>query len=1107
MQNIASDLLLLTTSLSQLKNRERIILLFTQSISSLFPGQSFKWFDENVKLGSNTLVVCNRNKTYGYIYSDNLNGLDKVSHQHLQNSVQLLSIILERLEQEEVLTQHKKQLQEIIRNQTKYLIEKNEQLNEANEELAVSNEELIESNQSLIEINNNLFLEIEKREAVEKKLLDSDKFFNHSTDLFCIAGFDGYFKVLNPTWETVLGWSKAELLAKPWNEFVHPEDVISTDNIKVTILDGKEVYHFENRYRCKNGDYKWLSWNSYPHREDNIMFGVARDVTSMKEAQNRLKQIEWMLDSKPQNATDEANLPSYGDLTQYNNKGMIVNSIDKEILIDIAYDFLGLLETSSAIYEVNGDYAMGIFSSGWCRFMDNASRTLCNTKSNTVALSSGKWLCHESCWTQASKKAIETGEKVDIKCNGGLNLYVEPIIASDKVVGAINFGYGDPPKNETTLKELAEKYQVSYYKLLALSKTYESRPLFIIELAKKRLQYSAKQIGTLIERKQAEEKLKESEAKFRNIIQSSPSGIYIYELNTKNQLIFAGANPSADRIIGIDHKTLIGKTIEEAFPNLANTFVPDLYAKVAKGETPATNFEIEYADDKAKGYFEVTVYQTIENAVAVEFSDISVRKHTENLIKQSEEKYRTLIDFAPDAFFHGDNHGKFITMNQRAIDLTGYSVSEINSKNMSFLFDENELSENPLRFDLLIAGETITNERYLTKKDGGKILVEMTSKMLPDGAFQCFMRDISERKRAEDTLITLNQAIEQSPDSIVITNTKGEIEYVNPIIEKLSGYTRVELIGQNPRIFSSGLTPREHYQNLWNTITSGETWQGEFQNRKKNGEIYWEKATISPVFDKNKKISHYLAIREDITDQKIMTQELIEAKEKAEESDRLKTSFLANMSHEIRTPMNSIMGFASLLPDEDCKELIDQYATVILKSSEQLVHIIDDIVLYSRLQTRLLSFRPTLFDVETLLTEVQLMFNLPDYQKEVLLCIDDCNPKHQMVNTDYEKIRQVFTNLVSNAFKYTAKGTITIGYKIEEGAFVFYVKDTGMGIPAKEKDKIFDRFYRASNVNKGAIGGTGLGLSIVKELVELLGGKIWVESELGKKTIFWFKIP
>ena len=193
---------------------------------------------------------------------------------------------------------------------------------------------------------------------------------------------------------------------------------------------------------------------------------------------------------------------------QLNTNRTIADSVGQDLLEDIAGDYLDLLGSSGAIYETNGDYALGIFSSGWCRFMDQAGRDLCDTDDEEEALNSGKWHCHESCWG-CSKESIETGRPADIACNGGIRLYAVPVVARGEVVGAINFGYGHPPKDEKTLQQLSLKYGVEKDVLREKAELYQSRPPFIVELAKRRLQTAAKLIGEIIARNRAEQQLKE----------------------------------------------------------------------------------------------------------------------------------------------------------------------------------------------------------------------------------------------------------------------------------------------------------------------------------------------------------------------------------------------------------------------------------------------------------------------------------------------------------------------------------------------------------------------------------------------------------------------
>lgn len=246
-------------------------------------------------------------------------------------------------------------------------------------------------------------------------------------------------------------------------------------------------------------------------QEKPAFLALANDVTEKMEAEQELKRIEWMLSKKPDSVRDGTRnlLQIYGDLTELNSSRLILDSVGKDLLNGIASDYMSLLQTSSAIYEKEGDSALGIFSSGWCKLMDEASWNLCGTDDKEEALRSGKWLCHESCWKDASLNAIQTGSPVDIECNGGIRLYALPIRAGSEIIGAINFGFSDPPKDHDKLKELSRTYNVPIEDLIKCSEEYESRPPYIIETAKDRLQTSANLIGEIVRRRQVEKQLRD----------------------------------------------------------------------------------------------------------------------------------------------------------------------------------------------------------------------------------------------------------------------------------------------------------------------------------------------------------------------------------------------------------------------------------------------------------------------------------------------------------------------------------------------------------------------------------------------------------------------
>ena len=366
-------------------------------------------------------------------------------------------------------------------------------------------------------------------------------------------------------------------------------------------------------------------------------------------------------------------------------------------------------------------------------------------------------------------------------------------------------------------------------------------------------------------------------------------------------------------------------------------------------------------------------------------------------------------------------------------------------------------------------------------------------------------------KRAKDIELKMLQlSTEQSPASIIITDIKGNIEYVNPKFCDVSGYSSREVIGKNPRILKSGNTPNETYKEMWETVLAGEEWSGEFLNVKKNKELYWERANLSAIKDEYGKITHIFSVKEDITEAKHFEKELLESKNRAEESDQLKSAFLANMSHELRTPLNAVIGFSNLCDDSLSITEILEFVGLINKSGHQLLGIIEDILSFISIESESFQIEEEEFLMFNFIEDVKKMSKEKQVQENKerlgLQFKTDDNYSRVLVKSDYQRLLQVVTNLIKNALKFTNEGFVEFGYKVDGEVLCLYVKDSGVGIEKEKKEVIFDRFRQADDSITRTFGGTGLGLSISKKIMDMLGGSIEVESKPNVGSIFTLRL-
>lgn len=496
-------------------------------------------------------------------------------------------------------------------------------------------------------------------------------------------------------------------------------------------------------------------------------------------------------------------------------------------------------------------------------------------------------------------------------------------------------------------------------------------------------------------------------------------------------------------------------------------------------------------------------------------------------------------------------------------------------------------------------------------------------------AYEKLEQKVIEHKEAEENALKFYRAVRHSASLVVITDAFGHIEYVNPKFEEVTGYTFEEVKGKNPRILKSGYISQDVYKKLWDTITSGKEWKGEFYNKKKNGELYWEAASISPISSIDGKICNFVAIKEDIserkkaeavlkryqllsnnardiimlidpdgkileankaatniygyeyeellslnirdlsaaktdcildqsmnkistegllmqtvhkckdgttfpievnsqstiidgqqviaciirdiTERKKFEEELQNAKEAAELANKAKGEFLTNMSHEIRTPMNAIMGMTDLLLSSDLKEEQREYLLMVKKANDNLLRIINDILDFSKIEAGKLDIEQIEFEPVGTIKQVYEAFNVKAQKKGLIMDYDISPNIPSILIGDPLRLQQILMNIIDNAIKFTEQGSIFLKVEVikivaNTAKLKFVIQDTGIGIPEEKIATLFNSFSQVDGSFTRKYGGTGLGLAISKNLVEIMGGSIWVKSKINKGSTFTFTL-
>ncbi len=618
----------------------------------------------------------------------------------------------------------------------------------------------------------------------------------------------------------------------------------------------------------------------------------------------------------------------------------------------------------------------------------------------------------------------------------------------------------------------------------------------------------------ITDQKLAEKALVESEKNLRSVFDAAQNVSFVKVKLVNDGALIEEFSLGSENMFGYHSPEIIGKSISILHTQENINRFPEMIqmASNSKGGYSGEVTLVRKSGEHFPAFF--TLFPLFDaNKKLVSLLGVSI-DITER--KKTEEKFKTLFEESNDAIIIGNLDSVIMDVNKEALRMLGYSHDELVGKLVFDLHPKEEQERlNQLKREVKkTKGAQVFFESKFRTKKGEVIEVEINSKYYDqkNDLVQVIVRDISERKKnsliLQESEAKFRMFTNQSVEGITVADMDGNYVFVNPAFCKMSGYSKEELLKLSVFEMKAEEQPSHSF------FESKGKYEGipiRVKLKKKNGKEY-----ITEVTGKTISINHkdlVLGTIRDISERVLAEHELIMAKEKAEESDRLKSAFLSNMSHEIRTPMNGILGFTQLLKEPQLTgPEKEEFIEVIEKSGERMLSTINDIVDISRIESGVVEIINSEFSVNEIMEELFIFFNQEAHSKGLeLLYTASLTKKETTIFSDKRKLEGILTNLIKNAIKYSDIGTISFGCSIKEitgkKRLEFYIKDTGIGIPKGRINAIFNRFEQADIGDARVFEGSGLGLAISKSYVEMLGGNIRVESQEGIGSTFTFSIP
>jgi two-component system sensor histidine kinase/response regulator len=933
-----------------------------------------------------------------------------------------------------------------------------------------------------------------------------------ASDGIFTADPSGNFLDANPSGLAMLGYNREELLKLNLNKMAPASD-LTQEPIHFEEMRAGKIITVQRRILRKDGSI-FVAEISGKILPDGRMQGIVRDITERKLADDELRRLNrvYALTSQVSQMVVRTRVP----LELFNNICRIVIEEGK-----FRMAWVGLVgESRQAVRPVAwyGDergylalikeISISEKSDG-CGPKGKAIRAgqpfICNDIANDPNMQQGR----EPALERGYRAAIALPIMVHGVLVGSFNLYsAEPFIFNEAEVGLLQDVTGD-------------------------------------------LAYALEMIENEARRIQAEDRLHNTLLQLNFHIENSPLAVIHFD----NEYRITGWSGRAREMFGWTAEEVLGKRSDELpwFHELDAHWAAAARAEMLATHRTSTVHTIRNYDKNGAllicQWYNSALLDAGGQMVSLQSRvlDISERARAEEALRESERKFRLLVEQSPTGIMILNHQGMIIGWNHAQESIYGLQANQAIGHygwEIQPLFLP-ELANSPERaeklkhtiLESLASGRSLSlnrvKESQITRADGTRRWVETIAFVIStvDGYISVTItNDISERKKAEETLHLQSAALENAANAITITNREGTIQWINPAWTELTGYSADEVLGKNPRILNSGQQNQDYYKNLWSTILRGDVWRGELVNRRKDGSLYTEEEIITPVHDEKGEISHFVAIKQDITERKRAEADLLQAHAELEQrvqertadlrvanlelekAARMKDEFLASMSHELRTPLTGILGLAEAMQMVTYGELNDKQRRALKNietSGRHLLLLINEILDLSKIESGRFDLQIEACSLGDICnSSLQLTRGMANQKHQNVRF--EMSPAAIFLRADARRLKQMLVNLLGNAIKFTPEGgnlgIEVLGRQADEELRIS-VWDEGIGIRDEDLPRLFEPFVQLDSSLSRQYAGTGLGLSLVQRLAELHQGRVEVASNFGKGSRFTIVLP